>query len=84
MAVGLLLGLGVAGLLEFRDKSFWTEADVLDVLSMPVLATVPYVATASERERSRKRRIAASISGAACLALAGYVAWNLQLWNSLR
>jgi polysaccharide chain length determinant protein (PEP-CTERM system associated) len=84
LAVGLLLGLGVAGLLEFRDKSFWTEADVLDVLSMPVLATVPYVATASERERSRKRRIAASISGAACLALAGYVAWNLQLWNSLR
>ena len=35
------------------------------------------------RHRSRKRRIVASVSGAACLAIAGYVVWSLQLWNSL-
>jgi polysaccharide chain length determinant protein (PEP-CTERM system associated) len=84
LAVGLLFGLGVAALLEFRDKSFWTEADVLDVLAMPVLATVPYVATTAEKERSRKLQIAASVSAVLCLALAGYVTWNLELWNSLQ
>jgi hypothetical protein len=83
LGVGLLLGLGIAALLELRDKSFWTDADVLDVLSLPVLATVPYVASASEKARARKHRVAASIGGAACVAIAGYVAWSLKLWNSL-
>ena len=84
LAAGLLLGLGVAALLEFKDKSFWTEADVLDVLSLPVFAAVPYVATTAEKQRTRRRQIVAALGGAACLAGAGYVAWSWQLWNSLQ
>ncbi len=38
---GLLLGLGLIGLLEFRDSSFKSEDDVVRVLSLPVLALVP-------------------------------------------
>ena len=83
LALGLFLGLGVAALLELRDKSFWTEGDVLDVLALPVLATVPYVATAAEKERSKQRLIAASAGGATCVAIASYVTWSLKLWNSL-
>jgi uncharacterized protein involved in exopolysaccharide biosynthesis len=84
LALGLLLGLGVAGFLEFKDQSFWTESDVLDVLAMPVLVSVPYVATEAEKNRSRKRQLLASVSGVVCLAMAGYVVWSLQLWKTLR
>ena len=83
LAIGLLLGLGVAALLELRDKSFRTEADVLDTLSLPVLAMVPYVETAGEKVRGQRRRLAVSLGGAACMAVAGYVAWSLKLWKSL-
>jgi len=83
LAIGLLLGLGAAALLELRDKSFRTEADVLDTLSLPVLAMVPYVETAVEKVRGQRRRLAVSLGGAACMAVAGYVAWSLKLWKSL-
>ena len=82
-AVGLLLGLGLAVLLELRDKSFRTEADVLDVLSLPVLATVPYIETTAEKMRGQRRRMAVSVAGLTCIAAAGYVAWSLKLWKSL-
>ena len=82
-AIGLLVGLSLAVLLELRDKSFRTEADVIDALSLPVLATVPYVETASETRRRERRQLAMSLSGAACVAVAGYVAWSLKLWKSL-
>lgn len=84
LAFGLFLGVGITALLELRDKSFWTESDVIDVLALPVLATVPYVATAAEKERSKRRLIAASVGGTACVAIASYVTWSLKLWNSLR
>ena len=84
LAFGLFLGVGITALLELRDKSFWTESDVIDVLALPVLATVPYVATAAEKERLKRRLIAASVGGTACVAIASYVTWSLKLWNSLR
>jgi polysaccharide chain length determinant protein (PEP-CTERM system associated) len=83
LAIGLLIGLGLAVLLELRDKSFRTEADVLDVLSLPVLATVPYIETAAEKVRGQRRRMAVSAAGVTCLAVAGYVAWTLKLWKSV-
>lgn len=83
LAIGLVLGLGVAMLLELRDKSFRTEADVLDVLSLPVLATVPYVETEAEKVRGQKRRLWLSLGSATCVLVAGYVAWSLKLWNGL-
>ena len=83
LAVGLLLGLGIAALLELKDKSFRTEADVLDALSLPVLATVPYVQSAADKAAQKRQRLAASLAGTTCLAVAGYLTWSLKLWNSL-
>jgi len=83
LAIGLMLGLTLAVLLELRDQSFRTEADVLDVLSLPVLATVPYIQTAAEKVRAQRRRMLVSAAGVTCVAAAGYVAWTLKLWNSL-
>lgn len=80
---GLGLGLGIAALLELRDASFRTSADVLEQLALPVLANVPYVATADEKSKRRTRLRVLSACGVVCLAVVGYITWTLRLWQSL-
>jgi tyrosine-protein kinase Etk/Wzc len=83
LALGLILGIGAAALIEIRDATFHSDADVLEVLAMPVLAIIPRVETAVERIRRRRRKALLSALGTACLVAAGYVTWTLELWNSL-
>lgn len=83
LAIGLILGLGVAVLLELRDASYRSDADILEVLSLPVLASVPYIETEGERSRRQRRAIVFSSVGIACAAGAGYVVWVMKLWNSI-
>ncbi len=83
LGLGLFLGLGLAALLEFRDQSFHSESDVLEVLSMPVLATVPKIRSEAEKSRARRRMIGLSVAGVAYLVVAGYVTWTLKLWKSV-
>lgn len=80
---GLVIALGIAVFLEMRDMSFRSDADVLEVLSLPVLANVPRIETAADKRWRQRRTVLLSVAGAACLAGAGYVTWTLQLWNSL-
>jgi polysaccharide chain length determinant protein (PEP-CTERM system associated) len=80
-AIGLAIGLALAGLLELRDRTFRQAADVIDVLKLPVIALVPHVVSNEERRRSRIRMLLTS-SAAAVLALAGaYGFWTMQLWK---
>ena len=81
LAVGLLLGLGIAALLELRDGSLRTEGDILSVLSLPVLAIVPYVQTSQERGRRKRRLAFVGASGAVAAFAAAYVFWTMQLWK---
>lgn len=83
LAFGLLVGLGIAALLELKDRSFRSDSEVLEVLALPVLASVPRVETLVERTRRQKRQRMVSLAGAVCVAGAGYVTWTLKLWNSL-
>ena len=83
LAFGLFLGLAIAALIEVRDRTFRSDADVLEVLALPVLASVPKIETIAEKARAKKQRLAVSLAGAACVVVAGYVTWTLKLWNSL-
>ncbi|MEZ5283245.1 MAG: GNVR domain-containing protein [Vicinamibacterales bacterium] len=83
LVLGLLVGLGVAAFLEFKDKSFRSEVDVLTALSLPVLAVVPKIVDAAEQARMRSRRLIYSTLGVLCLAGVGYLTWTLKLWNSV-
>ncbi len=83
LALGLLLGLGLAALLEIRDSSFRSDTDVLEVLGLPVLASVPRVWTTEEQNRRRTRALALSAAGAVCAVGMGYITWIMQLWKSL-
>jgi polysaccharide chain length determinant protein (PEP-CTERM system associated) len=79
--IGLVIGVGAAGVLELSDSSFHEEADVLSALKLPVLTVVPVLATDRERRSRRLRRLAIDCAGV--LVLVGCAAvlaiWRLQL-----
>jgi hypothetical protein len=77
---GLLLGLGLAGLLEYRDTSLRTDDDVLVALALPVLAIVPTMSTEIERQRKKRQWRWLASSGAAALLLGTVAAaWIMRL-----
>ncbi len=78
--VGLVLGLGFVGFLEYRDSSFKTDEEVLRLLSVPVLAMVPLLASDRDRQAVRRRRIVLDFAGTATvlLVVAALVFWRLQ------
>jgi polysaccharide chain length determinant protein (PEP-CTERM system associated) len=82
-AAGLVIGLLLAVLLELRDTTFQTDRDVIDIVGLPVLASVPFVVTVSDRvHESRQRWLMAAVA-ATLIAAAGSFAWALQLWRYL-
>ena len=80
LGVGLILGLGLVALLEFRDASFRTESDIF-VLSLPVLAMVPLLRSEEERRRDRRRQWLLSGAGVVFLSASGYFFWAMKLWK---
>jgi polysaccharide chain length determinant protein (PEP-CTERM system associated) len=78
---GLVLGLLLVGFLEYRDASFATEEDVVRLLALPVLATVPVIETPRDR-RVRQLRIAAGNVAAAVAFISSAVV--LVIWRLRR
>ena len=73
------LGLAMVALIEFRDTTFRTEQDILTVLALPVLATVPAILTAAERRSDARRRlITACISVSFLLLAVTGAAWKFR------
>ena len=67
LAAGLALGVGLIGLIEFRDTSFHTVDDVVATLALPVVAAIPIIHTQAERRQLRRRRFATSVATAVVL-----------------
>lgn len=85
LMVGLFLGFGfgagLVALMEYRDRSLRTDADVMAVLALPVLASIPVITTSAERMRRRQQRLLMSATGAALLLVGGIVVWKLLPWQ---
>jgi hypothetical protein len=81
LAVGMLLGVALVALLELSDATFRSESEVFRVLSLPVLAAVPYVETAAERKRRVIRRWLVSATAALLVGVSAYVFWTMRLWT---
>ena len=80
--MGLAAGAAAAGLLEYRDSTLKTDADVLVALSLPVLALVPRMQSAAERYQRRRRRLILSLTSAATVlvvAIAAFAVWKLTV-----
>lgn len=69
---GFFIGLALAGLLEYRDSSLRSEEEVVRILSLPVLAVIPFME--SPRERLVRRWRLAVTSVLALVAVVGTVA----------
>ena len=78
-AAGLGLGLALAALLEYRDRSMRSEEDVMMALALPVVASIPTIITGVERKRVRRNRLIASgVAAAAVVMTAAVVFWSLR------
>jgi polysaccharide chain length determinant protein (PEP-CTERM system associated) len=78
---GLLLGLALVGLLEYRDSTFKSEEEVARVLNLPVLALVPILIQEQERRVLRRRSILGlGLAGIVVLTstTAAFVIWRMQ------
>jgi uncharacterized membrane protein len=74
------MAIVVIGLLEYRDTTFRSDADIIAALALPVVAVVPTLLTSSERRVNRRRRWMLSTSGLAVLVVAGAVLyWKFGL-----
>ncbi len=81
-AIGLMFGLVLVGLLEYRDSTLKTDADVVSALALPVLALIPPMVTkAEERVMAKRRRLTAWASLAVLLVTVGAAAWKLELFE---
>lgn len=76
VGAGLALGLGLTVLLELRDQSFRSAAEIVPVLSLPVLASVPSIVTASERRRARRMAVAVITLLVTSIGTAGVLAYK--------
>lgn len=77
---GLGLGVGLTAFMEYRDKSFRTDDEIVSVLSLPVLAIVPAMATQAEKRKTRRRKVRVLIASAATVAIAAAVLiWRFDL-----
>ena len=66
---GLLAGLMLLGVLERRDSSFKREAEVKQVLGLPVLALVPEMPSDIERQARRRRTLMTDLVGVVVLVV---------------
>ena len=56
LASGLALGLLLAALLEYRDKSLRNESDILAFTKLPTLAVISYISDLDKSRAATKRR----------------------------
>lgn len=77
---GFGLGIALIGLLEYRDRSFRTEDEIVANLALPVVAVVPFMLTPAEHRRRWRRRWLVSATGVVTLMLGTLVAvWRYGL-----
>jgi len=78
---GLLLGLLLAGFIEFRDATFRNDREIIEVLALPVVAVVPAIVSDADKRRKYRRQLLFSASAVTATIAAGFVFWALRLWR---
>lgn len=82
LAAGLVLGLTLAGFLEYRDTTLRSEDEIVKMLSLPVVAAIPMLTSIAERKRYRRRVIIIGVTS--LLLVAGGVFVVLRQFNLLQ
>jgi polysaccharide chain length determinant protein (PEP-CTERM system associated) len=83
LALGLMLGLLIVGGLEFFDSTYHNETDVVNALTLGVLAVVPRIDTAADKARQQRKRKWVAVGVAAGLVVSLGLGVTLQVWRYL-
>jgi len=76
---GLIVGLALIGLIEYRDTTFRTDEDITLSLALPVFAVIPTMISRREKKvRRRRRLLAVSASLAVMTAAVVVLVWNMD------
>lgn len=75
--IAVAVGLGLAALAEYFDRTLRTEADVRAALNLMVLATVPMMRDAASRTRRFRRTAAVGAAAVTLIVVGATVAWRL-------
>jgi len=80
-AAGLILGLLLVAVLEYRDSTFKREEEVVRVLALPVLAIVPVMISDRQRGATQRRTllIRFAVCGVLVAGVAAVVLWTLKV-----
>jgi polysaccharide chain length determinant protein (PEP-CTERM system associated) len=81
VAGGLVLGVALAALLEFRDRTFRSVQDIQAVLQLPIVAHVPFVMLDADRRHRRRLRLMSALAVLLVSVVGAYGFWALQLWK---
>lgn len=75
--VGLVLGMVLVAVLEYRDRGFRNDEEVEAVMGLPVLAVIPIMRSEAEQRRRLWRRVAVnaglSVVVAGCALVCAYL-----------
>jgi polysaccharide chain length determinant protein (PEP-CTERM system associated) len=74
VGIGLAVGLGLVLLLEVRDRTFRSDLDIQQALGLPVLAMIPRMSSAAERQRRRRIMLWSTSAAVVTLAVAAVLA----------
>jgi polysaccharide chain length determinant protein (PEP-CTERM system associated) len=76
---GLVLGLLIIALREYRDSSFRSKEEVVKAIALPVLASIPVMTSPREQQLAVRRRRMLDVGGSVLLvaSVAIVVAWRL-------
>ncbi|MBW2145048.1 MAG: hypothetical protein JRG75_11735, partial [Deltaproteobacteria bacterium] len=80
--LALASGLGLGGLREYLDLTFWSGKELESVVEMPVLVSIPVISTPPELRQNLFRRVGAAgalVSMACILLYAFFVFWTMHL-----
>ena len=80
-AAGLILGLVVAVWSELSDATFRNDAEIVEVLALPVVGVLPQIVSDVDRRRKRRRQRVVSISAALASVIFGFFFWAMKLWR---
>jgi hypothetical protein len=57
LGAGLVLGLGIALIFEFWNKSLWTKEDIEFYLGVPALALIPSIESGTGKRKATRRDV---------------------------
>ena len=83
LLAGICMGFGMAALLEYRDSSFRTQEEVTSVLSLPVLAQIPFILTPGEQRKLSRRRLVIAAAVGVVFIVVGGVFWRIGILSGL-